>query len=127
MIKLPLLAVGILFLASSALAQQSTAGNAGSAKPASGCADLPAMQKQLDWETGWLRDWAQLNRYGEADAQLAAPAKGEIRVVFMGDSITDAWSNPQLGGFFPGKPYVNRGISGQTTPQMLVRFRPERH
>ncbi len=83
------------------------------------------MQKQLDWETGWLRDWAQLNRYREADAQLAHPAENEIRVVFMGDSITDAWSNPQFGGFFPGKPYVNRGISGQTTPQMLVRFRPD--
>ncbi len=43
----------------------------------------------------------------------------------MGDSITDGWSNPEFGGFFPGKPYVNRGISGQTTPQMLVRFRPD--
>jgi lysophospholipase L1-like esterase len=41
----------------------------------------------------------------------------------MGDSITDGWHNPKSGGFFPGKPYVNRGISGQTTPQMLIRFR----
>jgi lysophospholipase L1-like esterase len=41
----------------------------------------------------------------------------------MGDSITDSWDNPSMGGFFPGKPYVNRGISGQTTPQMLIRFR----
>lgn len=43
----------------------------------------------------------------------------------MGDSITDSWDDPRYGGFFPGKPYVDRGISGQTTPQMLVRFRPD--
>jgi lysophospholipase L1-like esterase len=43
----------------------------------------------------------------------------------MGDSITDSWDDPRYGGFFPGKPYVNRGISGQTTPQMLIRFRPD--
>jgi lysophospholipase L1-like esterase len=43
----------------------------------------------------------------------------------MGDSITDAWQQPRFGGFFPGKPYVDRGISGQTTPQMLIRFRPD--
>ena len=54
----------------------------------------------------------------------ARPAPGEKRVVFMGDSITDAWGHP-AGVFFPGKPYVNRGISGQTTPQMLVRFWPD--
>jgi lysophospholipase L1-like esterase len=124
-IKLQLFAVGFLFLASSALAQPSTAGNAGPAKSACECADLPAMQKQLDWQTGRLCDWAQLDRYRQANAQLPPAAKDEIRVVFMGDSITDGWTNPQFGGFFPGKPYVNRGISGQTTPQMLVRFRPD--
>ena len=52
------------------------------------------------------------------------PPAGEKRVVFMGDSITDAWGR-NYGKFFPGKPYVNRGISGQTTPQMLIRFRPD--
>jgi len=46
-------------------------------------------------------------------------------VVFMGDSITDSWQQPQFGGFFPGKPYIDRGISGQTTPQMLLRFRAD--
>jgi lysophospholipase L1-like esterase len=123
-IKLPLFAAGILLLATSALAQQSAAGNTEPATPAPDCAALlPAMQKQLDWDTGRLRDWAQLDRYREANAALAHPAKDEIRVVFMGDSITDGWSKPEFGGFFPGKPYVNRGISGQTTPQMLVRFR----
>jgi lysophospholipase L1-like esterase len=72
-----------------------------------------------------LRDWAQLGRYRDANRQLPAPSGGEARVVFMGDSITDLWQQPHFGGFFPGKPYVDRGISGQTTPQMLVRFRPD--
>jgi lysophospholipase L1-like esterase len=72
-----------------------------------------------------LRDWASLTRYREANRSLAAPAASDARVVFMGDSITDAWQQPRYGGFFPGKPYVDRGISGQTTPQMLIRFRPD--
>jgi lysophospholipase L1-like esterase len=72
-----------------------------------------------------LRDWANLARYRDANRTLAAPASGEGRVVFMGDSITDGWQQPRYGGFFPGKPYVDRGISGQTTPQMLLRFRPD--
>jgi lysophospholipase L1-like esterase len=68
------------------------------------------------------RDWPQLERYREANGKVAAPAKDEQRVVFLGDSITDGW---KLENAFPGKPYINRGISGQTTPQMLVRFRPD--
>jgi lysophospholipase L1-like esterase len=68
-------------------------------------------------------DWPQLARYRADNAALAAPAPGEQRVVFYGDSITDGWGRIEdTGSFFPGKPYVNRGISGQTTPQMLVRF-----
>ena len=70
-----------------------------------------------------LKDWPALARYREANATLAPPAKDDKRIVFMGDSITDFWDEPRYGGFFPGKPYVNRGISGQTTPQMLIRFR----
>ncbi|MGB6545589.1 MAG: SGNH/GDSL hydrolase family protein [Candidatus Acidiferrales bacterium] len=71
-----------------------------------------------------LSDWANLSRYRDANAQLAPAAPGETRVVFMGDSITDFWAkSPQT--FFPGKPYIDRGISGQTTPQMLVRFRAD--
>ena len=70
-----------------------------------------------------LRDWANMARYREANRTLAAPARSDARVVFMGDSITDGWQQPRYGGFFPGKPYVDRGISGQTTPQMLLRFR----
>jgi lysophospholipase L1-like esterase len=67
-------------------------------------------------------DFGQLARYREADAALAAPAAGENRVVFLGDSITDYWKLPD---YFPGKPYINRGIDGQTTPEMLVRFRQD--
>ena len=72
-----------------------------------------------------LRDWANLARYRDANRALPAPGAGEARVVFMGDSITDAWPQPRFGTFFAGKPYVGRGISGQTTPQMLIRFRPD--
>jgi lysophospholipase L1-like esterase len=72
------------------------------------------------------RDWPNLTRYREQNRALAAPAAGEARVVFMGDSITDAWPQPRFGTFFSAnKAYVGRGISGQTTPQMLVRFRPD--
>jgi lysophospholipase L1-like esterase len=67
----------------------------------------------------WLQDWPNLSRYRQNDAALPAPKPTEQRVVFMGDSITDAWD---LTRYFPGKPYVNRGISAQTTPQMLLRF-----
>ncbi len=72
-----------------------------------------------------LHDWPNLARYHDANASVKPPAKNETRVVFMGDSITDNWQQPQYGGFFPGKPYIDRGISGQTTPQMLIRFRPD--
>jgi lysophospholipase L1-like esterase len=68
-----------------------------------------------------LADWPNLARYGQDNAKLS-PAAG--RVVFMGDSITDAWGR-RSGKFWPDLPYVNRGISGQTTPQMLIRFRPD--
>lgn len=69
-------------------------------------------------------DWANLARYREENAQLGRPAPGETRVVFMGDSITAGWARG-FDEFFPGKPYVGRGISGQTTPQMLVRFQQD--
>ena len=72
-----------------------------------------------------LTDWPQLARYREDNAALPPPAPGEQRVVFYGDSITDGWGRVDGTVFFPGKPYVNRGISGQTTAQMLVRFRQD--
>jgi lysophospholipase L1-like esterase len=76
---------------------------------------LEALQKKYD-------DFGGLNRYAEDDAKLSPFQPG--RVVFFGDSITDAWTR-NGGTFFPGKPYLNRGISGQTTEQMLVRFRQD--
>jgi lysophospholipase L1-like esterase len=86
--------------------------------------DLTKMQTQLSHDEKILQDWANLGRYREENAKVAPAAAGEDRVVFMGDSITDAWGRTR-GKFFPGKPYLNRGISGQTTPQMLIRFRPD--
>lgn len=69
-------------------------------------------------------DWANLNRYKEENLNLGLPADNENRIVFMGNSITEGWL--QLDpDFFKDKPYINRGISGQTTPQMLVRFRQD--
>jgi lysophospholipase L1-like esterase len=69
-----------------------------------------------------MDDFGELARYRDANAALQPPAAGENRVVFFGDSITDLW---KLDVAFPGKPYINRGISGQTTPQLLIRFRPD--
>ena len=92
---------------------QSTAQSAPSTKPV--IDPCEAMRKKLD-------DWPQLGRYAAANAALPGAEPG--RVVFYGDSITDAWTR-NGGTFFPGKPYVNRGISGQTTEQMVVRFRQD--
>jgi lysophospholipase L1-like esterase len=72
------------------------------------------------------QDWPDLARYRADNEALPAAASDTQRVVFFGDSITDFWGrSPTTGVFFPGKPYVNRGISGQTTPQMLVRFQQD--
>ena len=99
--------------ATGAAPAQTTAQTTPSAKPAADACE--AMRKKLD-------DWPQLGRYSDANAALPATEMG--RVVFYGDSITDAWTR-NGGTFFPGKPYVNRGISGQTTEQMVVRFRQD--
>lgn len=89
------------------------------------------MSGLLSFILGWFnipltqaQDWADLGHFQEANAQLEAPEKGEDRVVFMGNSITIGWLS-HFPEFFEGKPYVNRGISGQTTPQMLLRFRQD--
>jgi lysophospholipase L1-like esterase len=71
-----------------------------------------------------LTDWGGLTRYGSENTELRAPATGDNRVVFLGDEITERWGSGQAK-FFAGKPYLNRGIGGQTTPQMLVRFRQD--
>ena len=86
----------------------------------------PALARLEEWRKTripmYLSDFGELGRYRKANQRLAPPAVGENRVVFFGDSITDLW---RLEHSFPGKPYVNRGISGQTTAQMLVRFRQD--
>jgi lysophospholipase L1-like esterase len=69
-------------------------------------------------------DWAFLGRYRDDNAKLSPPRAGEQRVVFYGNSITEAWAK-HFDAMFPGKQYIGRGISGQTTPQLLVRFRQD--
>jgi lysophospholipase L1-like esterase len=75
-------------------------------------------------EMSFSQDWPNLERFQKANRALSTPAPGEHRIVFMGNSITEFWSviNP---AFFKNSTYVNRGISGQTTPQMLLRFRQD--
>src|SRR5262249_35547864 len=86
------------------------------------CPDLARALQDLVRADVRARDFAELRRFRDDNRGVARDAS---RVVFMGDSITDNWREPQYGGFFPGKPYVDRGISGQTTPQMLLRFRQD--
>jgi lysophospholipase L1-like esterase len=75
-------------------------------------------------EEKFHNDWPNLQKYRDANAKLSPPLKDENRVVFMGNSITEGWVQ-YFPAMFPGKPYIGRGISGQTTPQMLVRFRQD--
>jgi lysophospholipase L1-like esterase len=82
-----------------------------------------AKQKQ-DAEYNFHNDWANLKRYENENSKVPPPAANERRVVFLGNSITDSWINVD-SSFFAGKPYYDRGISGQTSPQMLVRFRED--
>jgi lysophospholipase L1-like esterase len=111
----------VLFLAVSALAQQSPqTTQPPPAIPTTGFAGLD--QYRARRIAVFFDDFGQLARYRDANAALKPPAPGENRVVFFGDSITDIW---HLDEYFPGKPYINRGIGGQTTPQMLVRFRQD--
>jgi lysophospholipase L1-like esterase len=81
-----------------------------------------ALKQRIELMQRKAQDWPQLARYRDANAKVPPPEKNENRVVFLGDSITDGWN---LAEYFPGKLYINRGISGQTTPQMLIRFRPD--
>jgi lysophospholipase L1-like esterase len=123
--KLTLQALLIVTLTISALAQQPAQPPAPQLVPtpgipSTGFAGLDAYRASRI--AVFTDDYGQLGRYREADAALAPPAAGENRVVFFGDSITDIW---HLDQYFSGKPYINRGIGGQTTPQMLVRFRQD--
>src|SRR6266403_5499671 len=121
--KLPArLAVMLAVCANGVLAQAPTQAPS---KPAGDCAELTEVKARLEMAEKRLNDWPNLARYRDENAKVLDPPKNEQRVVFMGDSITDMWVQPRFGGFFPGKPYIGRGISGQTTPQMLIRFRPD--
>lgn len=89
----------------------------------------PAPAPVADWDRAHQEqlkvDWPWLGKFKEADLKLGPPAQGENRVVFMGDSITEGWHFDGPDGSFQGKPYINRGISGQTSPQMVLRFRQD--
>jgi lysophospholipase L1-like esterase len=116
-----LLATSFVLLAGFAIASaQSPTPLPGSTDP---CAEITTRATRAEAR---LQDWPTLARYREANSASAAPGNDERRVVFIGDSITDSWDDTKrFSGFFPGKSYINRGISGQTTPQMLIRFRPD--
>ena len=85
---------------------------------------VEALEQRLESQRKLLRDWAGLTRYGSENTEVRPPAPGERRVVFIGDELTENWGRGEEK-FFPGKPFFNRGIAGQTTPQMLVRFRQD--
>lgn len=111
-----------LLLQSGSLISQQGLGGAAAPMPATllGCADVAAALRTVADQDTRLRDWANLARYREANRAVGRPD-----AVFMGDSITDFWQQERFGGFFRGKNYADRGISAQTTSQMLVRFRPD--
>jgi lysophospholipase L1-like esterase len=87
-------------------------------------ATIAQLERELAAHVRLLSDWGGLTRYGSENADLGPPAPGVDRVVFLGDEITEMWGRGEAK-FFPGKPFLNRGIRHQTTPQMLVRFRQD--
>jgi lysophospholipase L1-like esterase len=93
-------------------------------QPQDPAATIAMLEQRLAAYRHLLSDWAGLTRYGSEDSEIKPPAPGENRVVFIGDQITEFWGRGQAR-FFPGRPYFNRGIGGQTSPQMLVRFRQD--
>jgi lysophospholipase L1-like esterase len=93
----------------------------GWSQPRANCAAaISSLEEQVKAQGKMLWDWAGLIRYGSENTELPKLKPDENRVVFLGDEITENWTN-----FFPGKPYFNRGIAGQTSPQLLVRFRQD--
>src|SRR5215467_8869724 len=111
----------------SALLGQNPAPQPSPAAPAidATCPELATALQRVVANDVRLRDWPQLARYRDQNRTLPAPGAAEARIVFMGDSITDNWQQSRYSAFFQDKRRVDRGISGQTTPQMLVRFRPD--
>jgi lysophospholipase L1-like esterase len=126
-----LISIALLLLAVPVRAQAPSTPAASPPTPASPPMPAQRSRYQEELDDRLHRDWAYLARFREENARLAPPARDEDRVVFMGDSITEGWgqrapfASARGDRSFPGKPYLNRGISGQTTPQMLVRFRPD--
>ena len=97
----------------------------GWSQPKFDCAStLAAFEQRLTAQRNLLWDWAGLIRYGSENTELPKPKTDETRVVFLGDEITENWGQGSAQ-FFPGRPYLNRGIKGQTSPQLLVRFRQD--
>lgn len=86
---------------------------------------IQQLEDRLARQHRLMVDWGGLTHYGSDDSELKPPKPGENRVVFLGDQITEEWGGADKDAFFPGKPYLNRGIRGQTSPQMLVRFRQD--
>jgi len=84
----------------------------------------PDLERLVEAQRKILTDWAGLTHYGSEDTEVPPPKPGENRVVFLGDDLTEDWGEG-TAPFFPGKPYINRGIRRQTSPQMLVRFRQD--
>ena len=115
----------VVLLASTTLRAQEEPGNVPETKaptPTKVAPPAPAIDWKAKYEQQLKEDWPWLGKFRDADAALPPPAPNENRVVFMGDSITEGW---HLDVSFLGKPYINRGISGQTTPQMVLRFRQD--
>lgn len=109
--------MGILLLGSVAGAQ--------AVRQSPSCAaSIAALEQRVEAQRQLLWDWAGLIRFGSENTEVPKPKPGETRVVFLGDEILENWGQGATP-FFPGKPYFNRGIKGQTTPQMLVRFRQD--
>ena len=118
--------ISSLVVVSLSAGQQPTATNSPAQAAVPNCPEVATAITNLMRNDVRLRDWPNLARYRDANRTLAPAAASESRVVFMGDSITDAWPQPRFGDYFTShKAYVGRGISGQTTPQMLIRFRPD--
>jgi lysophospholipase L1-like esterase len=115
-----------LFTASSLQGQETPASMPETKAPAAPTQTSPSGHpndsNRTEHDRQLLVEFGGLEHFKEANMQIGAPAADENRVVFMGDSITQGW---KLDESFPGKPYINRGISGQTSPQMLVRFRQD--
>jgi lysophospholipase L1-like esterase len=91
---------------------------------AAGAQTTEELEREVAGYIRLLSDWGGLVRYGSENAELKPPAPGVDRVIFLGDDVTEMWGTGKTP-FFPGKPYLNRGIARQTTPQMLVRFRQD--